>query len=461
MTDNEPTNTPEQETTADGKEKKKKSNIGHMRQRGKNSWQLSYRGNDITIHAKDEQAAERKRMQLVLDIDAGKWKKPIVMTLNDFASIYMRDYGEKKLAPKTRDIYQVVLDTHILPVLGKGTLDKIKPVHILKFYDKLSQDGVRSDGKPGGFSPAYIEKMHNVLSSMFRQAVKWELTDNNPMKNVDRPTVPDKPVTTLDEQQTGYVLECLESQPLKYQALVTLAIFTGLRRGEILGLTNSQVDYERRTISISQTSQATKARGIFQGPTKTKASTRNVKLPAAVMPILKALHAQNTKRRVKAGELWRNNEKSGQHDLFFRQWNGKPMFPNTVDEWWAKYRERIGWVTADNILPGQKKGALPIRHRKITEKNKATGEITERDVTEYYVFPSGVKFHDLRHTSATLMILEGIDVGTIADQLGHVRKSTTLNFYIGTLEESKTIAADKMDEKYGKYVKISEENSGE
>lgn len=158
--------------------------------------------------------------------------------------------------------------------------------------------------------------------------------------------------------------------------------------------------------------------------------------------------------KLKAGEMWRNNETTGQHDLMFRQWDGKPLHPHTVSHWWLKYRERIGWVPAKDILANQKKGSLPMRKRTIEKIDKKTGEITStKEVTEYYVLPQGIRFHDLRHTAATQMILEGVDVGTIADQLGQANKATTLNYYIGVVEEAKSLAANKMDSKFGKYVK--------
>jgi len=214
---------------------------------------------------------------------------------------------------------------------------------------------------------------------------------------------------TLDELQTSHLLASLADEPLKYQTLGTMAIFTGMRRGELLGLTWDSIDIDNCVILVDKTSQHTTTEGIDpESNTKTSSSIRNIPLPKTIVPLLKELKKDWADQKEKCCDLWVEN------NLLFRQFNGKPMHPNTVDSWFDKFRKRID-------------------------------------------LPKGATFHDLRHTSATMMLINGVDLATVSSILGHARVSTTADFYLGAVESAKVAAINKLDDLFGEKNSIDKQ----
>jgi integrase len=268
-------------------------------------------------------------------------------------------------------------------------LDQVKPIHLLDFYANLKEDGIRLDRKPGALSPATIDKHHRILSSMFSCAVDWELIEYNPALNAKPGKLPKREPVSLDKDPAIALLKALEKESLKYKVITLLAACTGMRRGELLGIGDTTIDLNNHIIKVKRASQHTKEGDIsFKGP-KNNSSYRSVPFPETITPLIKELITYRNKKRKKCGDLWvqkiKVNGEWVDNDLFFTQWNGKPMHPNTVDTWFNKFRK-------DNELP------------------------------------DNLKFHGLRHTNITLLIKAGIDVGTVGDNAGHNQKSTTLAY---------------------------------
>ncbi len=387
---------------------------GYIEKRGKNSYRLVVSGgldqygkrikHTQTIKASSKKQAEKALAAFITEVENNKYIAPSKLTLAEFSKRWLRDYVNVNLSPKTAQVYRDKLNDRILPALGHLKLEQIKPLHIIDFYSNLQENGIRNDGKPGGLSAATIQQYHRVLSSILKHAVDWKLISENPTSSVKPPKLKKPQLICLDEVQTAQMLEALANEPLKYQVFITLGVLTGLRRGEILGLEWSAVNFNERTINVTQASQIISGQGIVTTAPKTASSNRVITVPEVVINLLKSFKSAQNKERLKCGDLWENSNR------ILVQWNGKPMHPNTIDQWFPNFLERNG-------LPK-------------------------------------IRFHDLRHSAATIMITQGVDVGTVSKYLGHSKPSVTSDIYFKPIQTAQQAAANKMDSLFSKNVQL-------
>lgn len=360
-----------------------------------------------TVQAENDIEAEKKLAEFITEIEnSSAFVDPTKLKFKDFVEKWLEEYAKLHLKPKTFYGYKEILETRIVPALGYARLDQIKPFHIVEYENSLRQDGARKDGKPGGLSDKTIQQHHFILSSVFRTAVEWEILKENPVSKIKPPKVKKKPIPAYDEEQTAAMLAALEQEPLKYQVLVHLALVTGLRRGELVGLEWSDIDFEKGVLDVSRSSQYTPDEGTFDEDTKTEESDRLVALPTETLEIL-ALYAQEQERQAeKLGDLWQGSNR------LFTTWDGSPMFPATPTQWFPKFLKRHG-------LPH-------------------------------------MNFHGLRHTSATLLIHSGANIKAVSSRLGHAEVGTTLNIYTKALRSADRACADTMSG----ILKKAEEKEG-
>ena len=325
------------------------------------------------------------------------------MTFSDFIKYWQKEYAEKQLAPKTQYWYGHMLETRIIPALGHIKLMNLKPVHLMQFYDTLSKENIqqsRSDNKDTKnvgkkFSSKTIHHYHEVISSVLTKAVKWQFIESNPARRVEVPKVKYTEAKHYNLEQAKNMLELLGDEPLKYQILINLALLCEMRRGEILGLEWSDIDFKNNTLKIKRTIQYVTGRGVITKEPKTQKSRRTISVPLSIINKLKKHRNDQRKAQIKWGSLWINS------DRVFTAEDGAPMFPDTPSKWFAKFLK-------NNELPY-------------------------------------ITFHQLRHTGATLMISEGIDIRTVSARLGHSRTSTTLDIYSHALQAKDRQAADDME----------------
>ena len=241
-------------------------------------------------------------------------------------------------------------------------------------------------------SPKTIQHYLSFVSGVMDYAVRFELIPSNPCKRVVIPTAPkkEKEVYTLQEAQV--FLESLESAPIKYKAFFVLAIYGGLRRGELLGLEWKDVDFKNHTIQIQRTSQYLAERGTYTDMTKTEKSRRTLKLPAEVFCALKQLRAEQSQERLLSGDLWTASDRLFVGEL------GAPLHPNTPYHWLSRWCQQTG--------------------------QRFLG------------------IHAFRHLNASLLINSGVDVRTVSASLGHSTATTTLNIYAHTFEEAQARASE-------------------
>jgi integrase len=350
-----------------------------------------------------DREAEKQLALFVAEVTKNKHKKPSKITVRQLAERFLRDNPD--LDEDTKENYKIYLDDRILPALGDNKIDKVKPTHIYDFLNNLKEDGIRKDGKPGGLAPSTIQKYFHIISAMFTFAVDLGELKENPCSKVKPPKIPKRKPVSLDKDPAVELLAALKHESLKYKCITLIAATTGERRGEIIGIGDSTLDLDSCIIDVSRAIRHAKGRVFLKNP-KTETSTRTVPFPMGIVPLLKEMIAARDKQRGKCGDKWVDKVETQdreliENDLLFTQWNGKPMHPNTVDTWWAKFRER------NNL-------------------------------------PETLKFHGLRHTNITQLLKAGVDVGTVSNNAGHAKTSTTLDVYDDPLPSVKREVADKI-----------------
>jgi integrase len=288
-----------------------------------------------------------------------------------------------KIRPKTFRSYEQLIRVHVKPDLGRIPLAKLTPQQTQSFLNRKLADGL---------SPRTVQYLHAVLRCALNRAVKWRLVAQNVVALTDPPRVPRHEIEPLAPEQARALLDAIQGDRL--EALYTVAIALGLRQGEALGLRWRDVDLERGTLAVRMELQH--VNGAFQlVELKTERSRRTLPLPAVAVATLRSHHARQAEERLAAGDAWRDN------DLIFATRLGKPLSARNVFRAYQRTLARAG-------------------------------------------FPH-MRFYDLRHTCATLLLAQGVDLRTIMETLGHSQISLTMNTYAHLIPALQREAASKMD----------------
>ena len=375
---------------------------GSIEKRGKNSYRLIVsEGYDLhgkpMIHRKTvhgtKKDAQVELAKFVTEVQNGLVVDGKSLKFSEFTEIWKRDYGSKELAPSTYKRYCRMLETRLLPYFGHFYINKIRPTDIMKFYDLLEKDTqlVRKKGNNGSktkkpLSGKTILEHHRLLRAMLHRAVYWQLIVANPAERVQPPKARKPKRKSYDDEQTKILLENLEllpSEDAKYKVAIILTVFTGVRLGELMGLEWQDVDFKNGILSINRSSQYLADMGVFTKVPKTESSIREIAIPEFIISLLEEYKLWYEEQKSIYGELWTNS------DRLFVQADGKPMHPSTISKWFVRYVAQIG---------------LPV-----------------------------INFHGLRHTNASLLVAQNIDIAVISARLGHAQISTTLDFYVHPL----------------------------
>lgn len=245
-------------------------------------------------------------------------------------------------------------------------------------------------------SPSSVRSYHRTLSSILTRAVKWGYIPSNPADAAEKPGLGRHESAFLEESDARRLLELLQAEHIRWWALITFDLMSGLRRGELLGLRWQDVDLENRTVTIRQTSNYLPGKGIYVGAPKTASSARPLLLSAAAVMILKEYQDWQDAQRALLGDAW--EDKDGR---IFTTETGAPIFPDSVTQWFSSFISRSG---------------MP----KVT-------------------------VHSLRHTYATLMIADGVPLVVVSRQLGHAQTSTTANIYAHAIASAQAKAMQTFD----------------
>ncbi len=377
---------------------------------------------------------------------------------SDFCDLWMKDYAETQLRPKTVTRYRGLLE-RIKPALGSIYLDRLRPTHLTAFYQELAQvrkvstyiarvdlkaflkehkvtqtklaedsgictatirsiiignaateetvkkiaDALHIDfnklfqpsGEPQPLSGQTILHYHRLISVILQTAVEWQYIPANAAERVKPPKAESNEAVYLDDKQAIRLLELMEDQPIYYRTAVTVLLFTGMRRGELMGLVWSDIDFDNNTITIQRSLQYLPDMGVFTSDTKTKSSRRVIKAPATAIQSLKIYRTWQKRTFMSIGQQWKES------GCVFVTQNGTPMHPDTLTSWFSSF-------------------------------------IKTTDLPQIHI-------HSLRHTNATLQIANGVAVTTVAGTLGHSTANTTTKVYAHAIQSAAAASAEMMD----------------
>lgn len=346
----------------------------------------------VTVKGTITDARKMRRNKLV-QVEQGGYIDSGKMTLKIFLEKWMKDYCEVNLARSTVDSYKIIVEKHLIPGLGHHVLSKLTPLHVQEYYSKALKGGRVSNGGP--LSPKTVHSHHRILHRALKTAVKWQLVIRNVCDSVEPPKLEQYEGSVYDEKGSANLLKVAEGTRLYVPVLLALA--TGMRRGELLGARWQDLDLDAMTITTNQTLLATSGGLQFKTP-KTKKSRRTITLPATVVDELKKHKVRQEAERLSRGDAW---DKS--NDLIIRREDGSPWHPGTFSH---NYKDLLD----DNGLPS-------------------------------------IRFHDLRHTHASLLLRQGVHPKIVSERLGHSQIGITLDIYSHVLPGIQEEVAAKLDDK--------------
>jgi integrase len=365
---------------------------GHIRQRSPGSWELRYRINNktaTTTFRGGKRQAEAELRRLLRMVDTGEHTvDPTRMTVGQWFERWLA-MVRSETSPATHVRYAAMVENYLSPAWADVALSKFMPAHIQTTYSSWGESG-RRDGRPGPLAASTRRLLHRVLTASLNRAVELQLIPRNPAVVLRRrlPKAERREMQALTEDQIRRLLEELRGRPQYWP--VMLAIATGARRGEVLALRWQHVDLQRGTVRIAESVSPE----LRFGPTK-GGKSRIVTLPASAVQELRA-------RRVEqAQELLQLGTRTGPETLICAWQDGSLIRPGQLSHFCDRLFDRLG-------LPG--------------------------------------RFHVLRHTHATQLLLAGVHPRVAQERLGHASVAMTLDIYSHVVERQHDDAAAKIDD---------------
>lgn len=380
---------------------------GRVVRRSEGSWSIVYDlppGADGKRKQKREtfrgtkKAAEAMLAQRLHEIERGAYIEPAKMTVAKWLAQWLQE-AQPNLGRQTYVRYEQIVRTHLNPAIGPIPLEKLRPAHIQAHYAAALKCGNQRKGQVGQpLSAKSVRHHHVLLHTALERAVRLQILPRNPCDSVERPRPRDPEMLALDEEQVGKLLEVARDTALYLPIL--LAVTTGMRRGEILGARWRDLDFDAGTLAVRQSLERTKKGEpvSFKAP-KTEKSRRVVALLPRVARILRRHKGEQAQQRLLVGPAYQD------HDLICAREDGSPVRPDTIS------------VTFPRLV---KKAGLP-----------------------------PIRFHDLRHTHATMMLRQGEHPKVVSERLGHSSIAITIDKYSHVLKGMQGEAAARLDERLG------------
>jgi integrase len=365
---------------------------GHIRQRGKQSWELKFdlgrdpaTGKRLSRHVtfkgtKREAQAELNR--LLNRRNEGTYVDPTKMSVAEYLEHWLTVDIERRVARKTVLRHRGIVKHQIVPRLGHVPVRKLTATHIEAFEAQLQCEGYVKGSKAGeGLTAQTVLHVHRTLSQALAHAVKAGVLFKNPAEQVKPPRPPRREIAILSKAEVATLLRAAGALYLP----VLVAVTTGMRRGELLGLRWSDIDLKAARLTVNQSLERSKGKTTFKSP-KTSSSRRTITLPALTVDALKEYRAAHP--RIGAGELVFS------HD-------GIPWDPDTLTKAFDRLIEATGV-------------------RRIT-------------------------FHGLRHTHISHQLIDGVHIKIVSERAGHASVSTTLSVYAAFVPNMQADAAAGVD----------------
>lgn len=317
------------------------------------------------------------------------------MTIEQFVQDFYYPSIQKHLSPTTCRTYELIIDSLILPSFGRVELEDVDSTHIQSFVDFLSTPEASAKGEHG-LSPASVKRYSTVFSSIITEAWKQRFIETNPIgKNyIHYPKIVQPQLEAYSDEEVEQLMEALENEDIRTRALLTLAVTTGMRRGELVGLMWDDIDFDKQIITISRSVYKPKGAEQRIKATKSVSSNRTVYIPESCSRILYELKIQQASDKRHSQGVWLDS------GFVFTDKNGKNISLYAPTRICAEVQAKYG-----------------LRH---------------------------LKLHGLRHTCGSLMVEHGVDPETVKTVLGHESLKTT-NRYLHPYAESMKEASEKME----------------
>lgn len=345
-----------------------------------------------SVYGKTQSEVREKLTKILSEIDTGSYIDPTNMTVDEWFAMWLKDYL-CDINDSTARLYSSTVRNYILPSLGKLKLKRLDGIRIQHLYDRFYHP---VDPQKNPLSAKTIRNIHGVLHKALQQAVDLGFITKNPTVSCKLPKIQKEEILPLNENQVSYFLKQVSGSP--HELLYKIALFTGLRQGEILGLTWDCVDWDHKTLLVyRQLAKKQDRNGTTSfSPTK-NGNSRIIKLPPYVIQLFKQQQAGNERLKKTAQELWVEN------NLVFTNAIGECRSYRTVYDCYKRIVKKIGAPSA--------------------------------------------RFHDLRHTYAYMALSSGIDIKTVQHNLGHATPDFTLKVYAHVTAVMEENGANRM-EKY-------------
>lgn len=371
-----------------------------------------------------QKAIDAAVASLETSVNQGKLTSAMMgATVGTFAQEWFTNHVKADLAASTQDEYKHMLNKFILPAIGKEKIRDVRPQNIIKMLEDRKAALLASKEKnilkmqeecdAGKRDPATLEKyrrrnigarqikyVFQVTNSMFQTAVYWQVIPINPCASVKAPRYKAPEAGFYDEEQAGAFLAALETIPpewMAYRLAATLSIFTTLRRSEVLGLGEDDVNLINHTLTVRQKLYWSKDKGFVLEAPKTEKSARTVNLGEYTVALIKEYLTIKSAQTGKVVEIGKRD----QSRLLLLDHEGQPIKPYLLTSWFARFIKQHGL--------------------------------------------SHLSFHGLRHTAVTNMISNGFDLATAAGVAGHSTPVTTSNIYAHAIQNNKKAASNAIE----------------
>lgn len=375
---------------------------GYFQQRGKNKWEITislgrdpvntdkYLRHTETVHGTRSQAQARVR-QLLVDLGKGVQPQPGKVLVADLLKRWLAGYVSNKCGRRTREGYESIVKHHLIPGLGSIPLKKLTAQQVNEYLARALKEG-HANGK-GALQPRTVHHHFRVLSEALKYGYKHGLIGRNVCEMADPPRPRKKAMRTLTVEEVSALLKAAKDTDL--YPLIFTALRSGLRQGELLGLRWRDLNLDLLSMSVCQT--LCKRNGVceFKEP-KSDHSRRKVDMTPALALFLRQYKAEQEAQCHQVGTTLKPD------DLVFCNLQGNPLDPGTVTHHFARTARKAGL--------------------------------------------GGVRFHDLRHTFASLMLLGGVNPKTVSEALGHASPAFTLQVYSHLLPGIQKAAMVRLDE---------------
>jgi integrase len=388
---------------------------GHIRPQGKNSWEIKFdlgrdplTGKRITKHATfrgTKRKAQEELTRLLGQRNEGTYIEPTKMTVAQYLHHWLEADIDRRVAPRTAARHRGIVEKNIIPRLGHVPMRRLTAVHIEAFEAELQREGwvkAQAKKKPAeaedlpqqkrGLSAQTVLHVHRTLSQALGHAVRLGVLFKNPARQVKPPRPQGREIKILGKDEIATLLSAAKRTFVYLPALV--AVTTGIRRGELLGLRWSDIDLKASTLTVNQSLERVRGKFEFKAP-KTRNSRRTISLPAITVDALREHSKAQLEERFKLG-LGRDPR-----GLVFSRPNREPMDPDTLSKSFGRL----------------------VSAAKVTR----------------------ITLHGLRHTHISHLLMDRVHLKVVSERAGHANVNITLNTYAAYIPSMQADAALRVD----------------